>query len=320
MRRIGAAFLGILLAGCGGEPPPTAEFALPPDSASSDQNGPPEIRSARLTPEEPSREETIRLELDARDPDRDGLDVQVTWIRNGAVLRSGPSLTLPANELYPGDYIRARVRVSDGRSEDVAETGGVTVRNLAPHVTSIRIQPDTLSATDSALALVEAVDPEEDEIEYRFRWIRNGNTIPGQDGPTLEAGLVRRGDEIQVATIAVDADGNEGKEILSAPKRVRNAAPVITSEPPYTLAGPDLYEYKVVASDPDGDKPLRFQLIEGPRGAKIDIITGRLLWEIPRNAVGSHDLEVTVQDPHGGETRQRYTLQVRLEASPAAAQ
>jgi hypothetical protein len=260
----------------------------------------------------------VRLELDAWDPDREALQVQVTWMRNGTVFRSGPATVLPAADLYPGDNIYARVRVSDGRAEDVIETELVTIRNLAPYVTSVRIRPDTITAAESILAAVESVDPEEDDVEYRFRWLRNGDEMLHKTDQALEAGLVRRGDELQVGVVPIDDNGNEGDEVLSALAHVQNAPPVITSGPPFTLAGPRLYEYRVAAEDPDGDGPLRFELAEGPRGARIDIVTGRLLWTIPLEAAGSHDLEISVQDPHGGESRQRYTLQVRLEAPPAA--
>jgi hypothetical protein len=273
----------------------------------------------RLVPAEPSRQETIRLLLESRDPDRDALTVQVTWVRNNSVYRSGPGTTLSGEGLSPGDVLFARVRVNDGQSEAVAETERVRVRNLAPRVTTVRIAPDPVTATESVIAVTEAMDPEQDEIRYRCRWFRNGSEIPDQTGPTLEPGIVRRGDQIQVSVVPVDERDNEGDEVRSARVRVQNASPMITTEPSFTLAGPSRYEYQVQAEDPDADQPLRFTLTEGPRGMRINIVTGLLSWDIPRDATGNHDIEVAVRDPHGGESRQRYSLDVRLETPPASA-
>ena len=106
--------------------------------------------------------------------------------------------------------------------------------------------------------------------------------------------------------------------VLSAPVRVENSPPVITTGPPYTLAAADRYVYQIEASDPDGDHPLRYELVEGPRGMKVDVGSGRLTWQISTTQTGNHTIELSVRDLFGGETRQRYTLSVGLEAPPAA--
>ena len=318
MHRIAAVLLGGLLAACGAEAPETQGESRPQGEPRAHRNQSPEIVSLRLIPAEPSRQETVRLQLDARDPDRDALAVQVTWIRNNTVYRSGPARTLSGEGLSPGDVLFARVRVTDGQSEDVAETQRIRVRNLSPRVTSVRVEPETVTATESVMAITEAVDPEQDEIEYRFRWLRNGSEIKGQTGAILEPGVVHRGEEISVAVVPIDSSGNEGDEVRSARIRVQNASPMVTSEPSFTLKGPSRYEYQVQAEDPDGDHPLRFTLTEGPRGMRLDLVTGKLSWDIPRDATGSHDVEVAVRDPYGGESRQRYSLDVRLELPPAS--
>jgi hypothetical protein len=318
MHRIAALLLGFLLAACGAEAPAPPGKAQPQAGSPVHRNQPPEIVSLRLVPAEPSRQETIRLFLETRDPDRDSLKTQVTWIRNNAVYRSGPETTLSGEGLSPGDLLFARVRVTDGQFEDVEETERVRIRNLPPRVTSVRIEPETITATESVIAVTDAVDPEQDQIDYRFSWLRNGSEIPDQTGPTLEPGFVHRGEEISVTVVPVDERGNEGDEVRSARIRVQNAPPMITSEPSFTLAGPSRYEYQVQAEDPDGDHPLRFALTEGPHGMRVDIVTGELSWDIPDHATGSHEVEVSVRDPYGGESRQSYSLNVRLELPPAS--
>ena len=316
MRGLGVALVVALLMACGSEDPGTSsETAAQPTRL----NAAPEIYSLRLLPDEPSREDTAQVVIDARDPDRDELRMHIVWVRNGSPYRSGPSTTLPLTPLTPGDTLYAVVRVSDGQAEDVMESHPVTIRNLAPYVTSVTVRPEEVTAIESLLAVTHATDPEGDDVHYRYRWIRNRRDLEGYAVATLEPGLVRRGDEIQVAVVPIDQNGNEGDEVLSESVRVRNAPPLITSEPPSTLAGEALYEYQVEARDPDDDRPLRFEISKGPRGARIDIVTGRLSWEIPEDAVGHHDVEIRVRDPYGAESLQRYSIEVRLSAPPAAA-
>ena len=318
MRRIEITIALALLLGCGPQgtdPEPGRGRRVGKEVP---RNRPPEIFEAYLAPEEPSREDTLRLVLDVRDPDRDGLDVRVTWRRNGLVYRTGPERVLPAGTLSPGDEIEAVVLVSDGELEDLVETYPVTIRNLPPRITSIQIRPNPLTASDSALAEVESLDPEEDEVHYEYQWLRNGKALPDKADPVLEPGNVRRGDEVQVQVRAVDDRDNDGHTVVSAPVRVGNSPPEIQSRPPSELVRPDLYLYEVQAGDPDGDAPLRFELAEGPQGMRMDIVTGRLTWKIPPDAIGSHTVEIRVRDGYGGEVKQRYALELRLDNPPAA--
>ncbi len=194
----------------------------------------------------------------------------------------------------------------------------MSIQNRPPRVTSLQIRPETVLATDSILADVETQDPEGDDVTPRYQWLRNGVEIRGATGPILDPGQVRRGDTVQAAVSPVDERGNVGQEVRSAPKRVQNSPPTILSNPPFTLAAANRYEYQIRAEDPDGDHPLRYDLVDGPRGMRVDVGVGRLTWTIPTAATGDHDVEVSVRDLFGGETRQRYSLSVGLEAPPAA--
>jgi hypothetical protein len=320
MRRIHIAFVLAVVVGCGAEGPNNDTNRQRRVQADVPENRPPEIVEAYLAPEEPSRNDTLRLMLEVRDPDRDGVDVRITWRRSGLVYKTGPELTLPAGILSPGDEVDAVVLVSDGEFEDLVETYSVTVRNLPPRITSVQLKPKPVTASESVLAEAVAVDQEEDEVHFAYQWLRNGTEIPDATAAVLEPGRVRRGDEVQVQVTAIDDGDNEGHQVLSAPIRVDNSAPEIESRPPFELASPDLYVYNIRAEDPDGDSPLRFELIEGPAGMRVDIVTGKLAWKIPSDAVGSHTVEVRVRDGYGGEAKQRYALEISLETPPAAPQ
>ena len=319
MRRIQIALVVVLLASCGGEAPQreaarhsrVAEVEVP-------ENRPPEILEAYLVPDEPSRDDTIRLILDVRDPDRDGLDVRITWRRNGLVHLSGPDQSIPSGRFSPGDEIDAVVLASDGEFEDLVETYPVTIRNLPPRITSVQLKPQPVMATENLLAEVEADDPEQDEVTFEYRWIVNGEELEDASGAVLEAGTVQRGDEVQVRVVAIDDGENEGHSVLSAPVRVENSTPEIQSRPPSELESADMYVYNIVASDPDGDAPLRFELGAGPPGMRIDIVNGKLTWRIPPDSVGTYGVEIRVRDGYGGEAKQRYELEIQLDSPPAS--
>jgi hypothetical protein len=307
--------VAVLLA-CGPDVVEPPEGRTPENGVTT--NHPPEIVSAVLDPAEPSVEDQVQLLLQVRDPERDSLDVTVTWMRNGVAFRTGPDQVLPSGMLSPGDRLAARVMVSDGEFEDEVETDDVSVRNLPPRVTFVRIRPEQPTATASIVADLEVHDPEGDDVELRFRWMRNGVEISGADGSVLEPGTVRRGQNIQVHVVPVDSWRNEGREVVSAAVRVENSAPEFTSEPTFELAGDRRYEYAVTVEDPDGDHPLRFELVRAPRGMTIDLVTGKVVWLIPEEAEGSHDIEIVARDLFGGEARQSYAIRVGLEMPPAA--
>jgi hypothetical protein len=74
-----------------------------------------------------------------------------------------------------------------------------------------------------------------------------------------------------------------------------NRPPIITSEPVKTTPAKIMYQYKITATDPDGDN-LSYKLIKAPPGAKIDATTGELTWITDEKNVGDHEFVVEVCD------------------------
>jgi hypothetical protein len=151
-----------------------------------------------------------------------------------------------------------------------------------------------------------------------YDWPGNGRELENQVESVLDPEHFRRGDEIRVEVAAFDGI-ERGHFVSSATTVIQNSAPIISSEPSYELAGSGRYQYAVQAEDPDGDRPLRYEIITGPEGMRIDVVTGVVTWEVPENASGSFDIELSVTDSHGGKTLQRYALDISWEEPPAAA-
>ena len=94
-------------------------------------------------------------------------------------------------------------------------------------------------------------------------------------------------------------------------------APAIRSSPAYAPTTSNRYEYQVVAADPDGDRPLRYERVEGPTGMQLGAYSGLVRWEIPRSVSGEVPVEVAVIDPQGAEVHQRFALRIGWDTPPA---
>jgi hypothetical protein len=315
-----------LASGCGaadepGSGPGAASAAANADANANPMgNAPPRIDRVQLLPEQPTRADVLQLTVDALDPDRDSLRFDVEWFRNGATHSRGSALQLGTDDLRQGDLIHARVSVNDGHSSAVAESPSVRIANSSPRITRLELLPEEPTGADSLMVTVESSDPDSEETSHRYEWWKNDERLDDVDGATLDASRVGRGDEIWVRV--TPSDGRvDGEPLRSQTRLVRNAPPRITSEPSYGVAGPNLYEYSVTANDPDGDRPLRFDLVDGPDGMEIDLVTGQLSWVVPPSFRGTFMVEVAVRDPLGAESRQRYAIDLTWETPelPASA-
>ncbi|MCA1780140.1 MAG: putative Ig domain-containing protein, partial [Xanthomonadaceae bacterium] len=113
-------------------------------------------------------------------------------------------------------------------------------------------------------------------------------------------------------TVRVD-DGRLGHAIqsfsLAVVSSLSNAAPVIESAPVLTAQVGMPYQYRVQASDPDGDA-VSFAFVEAPDGMTIDRTSGRVEWQPTSGQVGPSPVVIVVSDGRGGVARQQFTVLV----------
>ena len=81
--------------------------------------------------------------------------------------------------------------------------------------------------------------------------------------------------------------------------------PEIFSIPKTSIEEGKLYQYKVRASG----YGLSFELVEGPKGMKINPVTGVITWQTTENDIGNHKVTVKVENC-GGEDEQDFILVV----------
>jgi hypothetical protein len=211
------------------------------------------------------------------------------------------------DRLKRGDRVRVEITPFDGTNEGAPYQTSAVVENTLPSVFKLTIEPSQIRLGDVLRARVEATDPDHDEIQFQFRWWKNGRVISDGEEPTFDTVGLLRDDSIAVSVVPHDGLG-VGKETFSEAITIVNKPPKITSVPqPAVDAG--RYQYLVIAEDPEGD-PISFSLQTAPPGMTIDQRTGRIDWQIPGESKGSFRVKAVVQDDRGGWAFQEFDLTV----------
>lgn len=310
------------LFGCGGgeEPKPTGPplAARPAERpAPSPGNRPPEILDLRFEPARPAPGQSVRAVAKVADPDGEPVELLYRWKVDGVPRReTGDTLSLEG--VPKGALVEVAVRAADPRAATAERRAGLRVANRAPLLHSVVLEPlGEIRAGTDLTAVPRAVDPDGDPLEYEFRWWVNGTPVDDAQSGTLTARHFRRGDEIEVEVVATDGE-SRSERLRSGRIRVGNAPPRFVSQPAARPAEGHL-EYQLVAEDPDGDATLRYRLLRGPRGMRLDPVLGRLTWRPEGVADGVYEVEVEVDDLQGGSARQTFTVSLATEAVPANA-
>ena len=147
-----------------------------------------------------------------------------------------------------------------------------------------------------------------DTLEYEFAWLLNGQRVRGAENPTFDTSKLKRGDRLQAHVRVSDGEA-ESPVSESMTLTLANRAPRFAALPPIESANGAVHA-ALSAEDPDGDKTLRFRLIEGPKGLTVDPVSGRVSWRPGNDAIGAHAVEVAVADAQGAESALRFELNV----------
>ena len=317
----GAALCLALATACGSDVPEATSsggsMAAPTDpraigTGDGGPNQPPRIQSIRFTPGEPLPGQPVRATVMAKDPDGDGIELLYSWKVNGrAVDGSGPEIVL--GRVSRNDPVSVTVIASDGRGQSEPSTATARVGNRPPRVLEIVIHTRGSSEGDRGEWVAEAIadDPDGDSIDFDYVW-RKDDRVVGEDQALRRSGW-DRGDEITVTVVARDRD-DESAPVESLPIVIGNAAPDILSKPP-GLDPSGAFSYQVEATDPDGDRGLRYSLGEAPDGMEIDPFGGLVTWKASIENEGEHKVEIIVDDRNGATTKQVFFVNVHKRGS-----
>jgi Putative Ig domain len=319
LRRSSHVFLSLLLgltvvAGCTGEERHEGSPAVshPPPNAPTNQSL--VIQSAHLVPNPVQRNALVSVSVDKDEIHGQGLTYRYQWYVNGIAVYGATNVSFDPSSLRRGDVVTAEVVASNGQGESVPyKASPATVSNVPPTISRIVLEQNSSEGESRLLAKVEAVDADQDDIRYVYRWLRNNSMVKeGSENVLATTGLARK-DIVTVEVTPYDLDG-AGLPARAAPLAVGNNPPRILSQPS-VVTNPEAYEYLVEAKDPDGD-PVHFELESAPAGMTIDRATGRLNWKLSPALNGTHHVKLVVLDEEGGRGWQEFDLSLSLPAQP----
>ncbi len=145
---------------------------------------------------------------------------------------------------------------------------------------SVTYNVETLN-TDSDLTATPVIQyPEEEGVEFQFRWLVNGQEISGA-GATLEKGSFKKNDWVYCLVKAVK-DGRESAIFRGDYIRVPNSPPQLIPAPVTSFNIPGIFYYQIQAADLDQDV-LTYRLIQPlDLGIQLDATSGLISWEVDK--------------------------------------
>jgi hypothetical protein len=305
----GPLALAALLLACGGSAGDAASLETRRDA--------PLVEHVVLAPPRPLPGTALLARVEAVDPRGGPLRFHFAWSVNDRLVEEGsrPAFNVPA-DLNKHDRIGLRVTARSERLESDPVEVVTHPKNRGPILHEISIGPDedVHAGVDLELRVV-ASDPDADPLRLDYQWFVNDREV--EEGSTrFDTTQLRRGDRVHARVQVSDGEA-EPVHASSATIILGNAPPEIL--PVEALRGEDgVFRHSFEARDPDGDRELRFRLVEGPPGAWIDPMLGILEWRPGPGQHGTHVFEVAVEDGHGAETALRFELQVEVEGSASA--
>ena len=316
-----SSWLPLALVGgaCGDAPPPeaAADTAPPPqvvrEARPGEENAPPEIRGLFFEPARLRAGGQVAVRADVSDPEGDATWIDYRWTVDGQP-RAERSPRLSLRGVPKGAQIAVRVVARDGFGESVPRELSDWVANTPPEVTALRLNAESeIVPGDPLLAQVEGRDADGDAVAFQYRWLVDG--VPEQTGTAEErfdTAQLQRGARVRVEVVPDDGEVS-GQPWHSEEITVANRPPEILSLPEQASQGGEDFRYNVEARDPDGDKNLRYELVEAPVGMTLDPVSGELRWRPGLDQAGDHPVKLVVSDFHGGAVEQQFVIPVAIE-------
>ncbi len=267
-------------------------------------NNPPEIKTITLLPLTPTIQSEITARILSSDKDGDPITYEVAWFVNDREIGKGMSLAY--DEIKKGDRIFADVTPFDGKDYGkTVRSGEIMIASLPPRIISLSIIPEVVNVTTPQVvvnALFE--DPDGDSIDLYVHWVAKDQVLP-DTSPVLQLtrlGL-KKNDAITGAAFA--DDGEYRSEAFTFEIPIANAPPAFKTKIDSVKSSTDSVHYQLPIFDPDGD-PLRFEILEAPRGINIDEEKGI----ISGSAGTGETFEVSIRatDTDGAYLDARFTL------------
>lgn len=270
-----------------------------------------EITAVTITPENPVSSTLLQAVVK---PQHIGMVTYTyRWLVNGEEIEDETESTLKSEFFAKGDRIEVEV------TPNYNEVGGkpvqsdpVVILNTPPVMRSFTIDPSPAYSKDDLTAVIDTFDADGDYVRVDYQWQKNNQELSDETDQTLSNTTFSRGDKMRCEARISDQESDE-VVYYSGEVDILNSPPRITSRLSEMNTEGYLFEYRVVAEDPDGD-PLELSLSSEPEGMTIDASTGMIQWEAREDQrTGSYEFKVIATDPEGAQAIQPVTLSLSSE-------
>lgn len=289
---MGGVLLTLLLNGCGDSAAPGKKAAGPAAGGGG--------VSIKILPEQPTSGDCLNVIATSGQ-----LSGSYQWLVNDQLIPANNEAKLCGDFFKRGDRVSIQVGAASSES--------VTIANSLPKVTGIATSPEEWRSGTAMEIVPSAEDADGDAVEFRYRWVINGEEDSFLSEANLPAERNRQGARIEVMVTPFDGR-TTGPVFRAAVGAVTGSAPTIVSRPP-TRFEALVYTYQVKATDVDND-PLTYALDNPPAGMTIDAASGLISWPLTGVPPGKYEIKIVARDPSGGEGHQRYEM-VLGESQPA---
>ena len=308
--------LALGLLGCGGDSPESTVISdrepAPPRTPASPEpvlSSIPGILDISFEPSPPRSGRTLNVVVELVPEDRGRFAISYRWTVAGR-RRSETGDTIKIGEVGRGSRIRVDVELRGHGGELTERFVESRVENSPPRVEDLRLIRNEGDAGAEWVAETRVDDQDGDEVKLSYTWFVNDRRRSQSTDHYLDKEL-SRGDRLRVRVVASDGD-DKSQAVESQVVEIKNRAPKIVSSPP-PLNGEGSFLYRLEATDPDGDRSLRFQLGDAPAGMSLDSLTGQISWQPSEDQAGEHKVSVAVNDRHGGRGEHTFYLAIVLE-------
>ena len=213
------------------------------------------------------------------------------WEVDGWVWSTDSPLTSLETEGFDGPVLKTlTLTVTDSEGRSRSDTVTLNLYNAPPVIMGLSCA-ERLDEGDTGAFVVEASDPEVDD-SISVSWLVDGEAT--STGSSTDIAFVQDG-TFNVTVQVTDDDGGSAFADCAGPIMVENVAPIIVGDPALIVDAGHLYEFRPSVSDPGIDDVHRWSGI-GSASLIIDIDTGALSWTPGLDDVGTHTLQLRVND------------------------
>jgi hypothetical protein len=256
-------------------------------------------------------------QVEASDDDDDPIAFALRQCPNGASVDGRGRFTWTPPAGTAGETFDCTLVVNDGRGGVNAQRFTIAVQPEQPppnEAPQFNTQPPTTAVANSMYVYVaRATDPEGTDVRFSLSESPAGATVDAATGRVRwRPGVNQAGDSFGFTLVAEDEDGVQAEQSWTVTVADEpNNRPLVTSTPPGDAYADELYQYAVVATDPDGDA-LTFSLVNAPDGAAINRTTGLFTWTPSADDVGQIvNIRIRVRDDRGLGINHDWSVVVR---------